>query len=124
MSCSPSSIAPRLFAVLAISLTPVLAMAQTQAPSTPPSDAPVVTASASGAGAPPASPQTGVRSVDGDRQTDQDIQPDGKPHGFISVGVGNRGYREVAGAVTVPVGDTGQATIAISDQQGQGVRVR
>jgi hypothetical protein len=38
--------------------------------------------------------------------------------------VGNRGYREVAGAVTVPVGDTGQATIAISDQQGQGVRVR
>src|SRR5208282_4190149 len=42
---------------------------------------------------------------------------DHKVHGEMSVGVGTNGYREVGGVVTGPVGDDGQATIAIDAGQ-------
>jgi hypothetical protein len=42
---------------------------------------------------------------------------DHKVHGEMSVGVGTNGYREVGGVVTGPIGDTGQATIAIDAGQ-------
>ncbi len=42
---------------------------------------------------------------------------DHKVHGEMSVGVGTNGYREVGGVVTGPLGDDGQATIAIDAGQ-------
>jgi hypothetical protein len=48
---------------------------------------------------------------------------DHKVHGEVSVGVGTNGYREVGGIVTGPIGDDGQATIAIdAGQIGSGRR--
>jgi hypothetical protein len=38
-------------------------------------------------------------------------------HGEISVGVGTNGYREISGVATAPIGDVGQATIAIHSSQ-------
>ncbi len=39
-------------------------------------------------------------------------KPDKNPHGFVSAGVGTNGYREVGGAVCVPVGDRVAVSIA------------
>jgi hypothetical protein len=47
---------------------------------------------------------------------------DHKVHGEVSVGVGTNGYREVGGVVTGPIGDDGQATIAIGTGQAGGGR--
>ena len=66
-------------------------------------------------------PSTG-RTVVGVTTEDVTDQPDTgdraplrdrKVHGAVSVAVGTSGYREVSGVVTGPVGDNGQATIAI-----------
>lgn len=100
----------------ALLLAPAVALAD----SAPGSDAPVATAQ----GAPAAPPSTTDADIkrfiaDGADQ-DAEPQPDHKPHGFVSVGVGTRGYREVAGAVTLPIGDTGQVTVAIDDAKVDG----
>jgi hypothetical protein len=47
---------------------------------------------------------------------------DHKVHGEVSVGVGTNGYRDVGGVVTGPIGDDGQATIAIDAGQIGGRR--
>lgn len=102
----------------ALGLAPAIAQAQAIAAT----DTPVATAS--GSGAPPATPQTAgqtsVQSLQEDGPAHPDVLDDRKPHGYVEVGVGNRGYRQVDGAVTVPVGEDGQATVAISDVQMNG----
>ena len=40
-------------------------------------------------------------------------KPDKDPHGYVSAGVGTRGYREVGGAVCVPIGDHAAVSVAI-----------
>lgn len=40
-------------------------------------------------------------------------KPDKTPHGEVWAGVGTHGYRQVGGAVCVPVGDHGQVTLAV-----------
>jgi hypothetical protein len=42
---------------------------------------------------------------------------DNRVHGEVSVGVGTNGYRQVSGVATAPIGDIGQATIAIGSEQ-------
>jgi len=44
--------------------------------------------------------------------------PDRKPHGVVEAAVGTGGYRSGAAVVTMPVGDCGQATIAIESSRG------
>ena len=39
-------------------------------------------------------------------------KPDKKAHGMVSAGVGTHGYREVGGAVCVPIGDHGAVSLA------------
>ncbi len=39
-------------------------------------------------------------------------KPDKAPHGEVSAGVGTHGYREIGGAVCVPVGDRTAVSIA------------
>lgn len=90
---------------------------------TPADAAPVATAA--GAPAVPATPapSTEIRAADpadaGPDLADEDAPPDRKLHGYVEVGVGNRGYREVSGAITAPLGQTGQATIVIGSGQGR-----
>jgi len=97
-----------------------------QAQSVAPSDAPITTATQKGSGAPPTAvgQSNEVQSVQGDPDADLPPANDGKPHGYVQVGAGNHGYREISGAVTVPVGDDGQATIAIDNVQGDGLTRR
>lgn len=114
------AVPPRSLAwtILALAFCASPALAQTAV------DGPVATAA--GQVAPPAPVQTDVKTT---RQGSPDVADpsaagadDRKPHGYIDVAAGNRGYREVSGAVTLPVGKTGQATIAIGDEQGDGWR--
>jgi hypothetical protein len=115
-----SAISPRFLAstMLALALTTAPALAQTAA------DGPVATAA--GQAAPPAPTPSDVKTTGQSGPDPADPSAAGaddrKPHGYIDVAVGNRGYREVSGAVTLPVGKTGQATIAIGDEQGDGWR--
>jgi hypothetical protein len=53
---------------------------------------------------------------------DQSAPADRKIHGEISVGAGTGGYREVDGEASAPIGDTGQADIAIDAGQISGRR--
>jgi hypothetical protein len=101
----------------ALVMTPRLAAAQTQ-----PQPGEVVTTAQPGLGA----PISRVRGPIGETTedvTDQDDSKDDAPvrdhkvHGEIMVGVGTNGYRQVAGAVTVPIGDVGQATVAVDQSQ-------
>jgi hypothetical protein len=41
-------------------------------------------------------------------------KPDKDPHGFVTAGVGTNGYREVGGAVCVPIGDHTAVSIAVN----------
>lgn len=43
---------------------------------------------------------------------------DGNPHGEIAVAVGTGGYRSVYGRTTIPVGKTGQVSLAFEDTRG------
>lgn len=43
---------------------------------------------------------------------------DGKPHGEVWVGAGTRGYREVGGVVTQPIGKCASVTIGVSKTEG------
>ncbi|QUD87672.1 hypothetical protein [Phenylobacterium montanum] len=107
-------------AVLALALLASPALAEEPQAS----DAPVATAK----GAPAAPPDTTAADIQqfvADGADDQkEPLPDHKPHGFVSVGVGTGGYREVAGAVTVPIGDKdqGQVTLAIDAGKVDGRR--
>jgi hypothetical protein len=49
---------------------------------------------------------------------------DRQPHGQVWAGIGTRGYRNVGGVVTQPIGDCGQVTIAIDHSEGGGWRRR
>lgn len=42
---------------------------------------------------------------------------DNRIHGEVSVGVGTNGYRQISGVATAPIGDVGQATVAIDSEQ-------
>ncbi len=42
---------------------------------------------------------------------------DNRVHGQVSVGVGTNGYRQVSAVATAPIGDVGQATVAIGSEQ-------
>jgi hypothetical protein len=51
-----------------------------------------------------------------------DVQDDGpvrdnRVHGEVSIGVGTNGYRQFSGVATAPIGDIGQATVAIDSEQ-------
>ena len=43
---------------------------------------------------------------------------DRRPHGEVWVGVGTRGYREIGGVVTQPIGDCASVTVAFSHTEG------
>jgi hypothetical protein len=49
-----------------------------------------------------------------------DGKADKSPHGEVWAGVGTRGYREIGGAVCVPVGDSSAVTIAVDTGQIDG----
>jgi hypothetical protein len=51
--------------------------------------------------------------------------PDRAPHGEVWVGVGTGGYKTAGAVVTAPLGDCGQATVAVSrTDYGHGRRAR
>jgi hypothetical protein len=102
-----------VFAAAACLLAPAAAWAED-----PASDAPVATAKGSPA-APPDTTATDIKNFIAEGEGDKEPLPDHKPHGFVSVGVGSRGYREVAGAVTVPIGDKDQGQVTLAIDAGQ-----
>lgn len=111
---------PILAAIAALALAPGLALAQQQSAASADSQV-VPTASGAPAAPPRVAPSGEVASVS-DAVAQEDVEDDGpvrdnRVHGEISVGAGTNGYREVSGAATVPIGDTGQATIAVDSQQ-------
>jgi hypothetical protein len=76
--------------------------------------------------APPAQPTLSkprdqVASVS-EAQAAADVEDDGpvrdnRVHGEVSIGVGTNGYRQFSGVATAPIGDVGQATVAIDSEQ-------
>jgi hypothetical protein len=51
-----------------------------------------------------------------------DVEDDGpvrdnRVHGEVSIGAGTNGYRQFSGVATAPIGDVGQATVAIDSEQ-------
>ena len=113
-------------ALLSFALTsgPTLAQSQPQSQAKPPAGEVVATAQP-GTGAPTSAAPAAPGAVNEDL-SDQDETDDRGPvrdrnvHGVVSVGVGTGGYREVSGAVTGPIGDNGQATVAIDAGQING----
>ena len=107
-----------LFAAVLL-IAPGAAFAQAAAPADP--DQVVNTAPAGPAAPPKTTPNGQVASVS-DAAHEDDVEDDGpvrdnRVHGEITVGAGTNGYREVSGAATVPLGDTGQASIAVDSEQ-------
>jgi hypothetical protein len=49
---------------------------------------------------------------------------DRRPHGEVWAGIGTRGYRELGGVVTQPVGKCGSVTIAVDKMESDGPRRR
>lgn len=45
-------------------------------------------------------------------------QADGRPHGEVWAGVGTRGYRQMGGVVTQPLGGCGSLTVMIDRSEG------
>jgi hypothetical protein len=111
---------PILAVIAVLALAPGVTMAQQQ--SAAPADGQVVSTASGAPAAPPhAAPNGPVASVS-DAVAAEDVEDDGpvrdnRVHGEISVGAGTNGYREVSGVATVPIGDTGQATIAVDSTQ-------
>jgi hypothetical protein len=101
-----------------VALAPAMACAQAAAQSDP---GQVVATAPAGPAAPPAKPSGQVASVsdaaDADSVQDDGPVRDNRVHGEITVGAGTHGYREVSGEATAPIGDIGQATIAIGSDQ-------
>jgi hypothetical protein len=50
----------------------------------------------------------------------EDGKTDKSPHGAVWAGVGTRGYREIGGAVCLPLGDNGAVSIAVDAGQING----
>jgi hypothetical protein len=101
-----------------LALAPATAFAQAAAPSDP---GQVGAPAPAGPAAPQAKPSGHVASVS-DAAAEDSVQDDGpvrdnRVHGEVSVGVGTNGYRQVSGVATAPIGDIGQATIAIGSEQ-------
>jgi hypothetical protein len=113
----------RTLATTALFLAPATA-ANVQAALAAPSGQVISTAH----GAPPAAAKADTQIAEWleDTSGDDVSQPtpvrDHKVHGEVSVGVGTKGYREVGGVVTGPIGDDGQVTIAIDAGQIGGGR--
>ena len=101
-----------------LALAPALGYAQTSAAP----DAPVATGK--GQSAPPTTPQTEVQSAYDDSAWAPEVsvkrEVERKPHGFIGAGIGTGGYRQVYGAVDLPIGETGDLIIAIDDTHFNG----
>ena len=57
------------------------------------------------------------REVPAERVARCQAPPDRKPHGEVWVGVGTRGYREIGGVVTQPIGDCGRITLGFSHSE-------
>ena len=57
-------------------------------------------------------PLVGPCGAVGEIRDGEPQKPDKDPHGYVSAGVGTHGYREVGGAVCVPVGDHTAVSIA------------
>jgi hypothetical protein len=111
---------PILAAIAALVFAPGLAMAQQQTAA--PADDQVVPTASGAPAAPPRTASNGQVASVSDAAAAEDAEDDGpvrdnRVHGEISVGAGTNGYREVSGAATVPIGDTGQATIAVDSEQ-------
>lgn len=104
----------------------LLAPAAALAADPPAADAPVATAPiATAKGAPAAPPDTTAADIknfiaEGADAKSGEPLPDHRPHGYVEVGAGTRGYREVSGAVTMPVGDQTQVSVAIDAGQVDG----
>jgi hypothetical protein len=105
--------------VAVLALAPGAAFAQAAAPADP---AQVVATAPSAPAPPPQQKPDGQVASVSDAAADDSVKDDGpvrdnRVHGEISVGVGTNGYREVSGVATAPIGDIGQATIAIGSEQ-------
>jgi hypothetical protein len=95
-------------------------------------------ANATGGGAPPAPAAGAYPTMIADRDNEHDdrgpvpvgpcgspyksvnggpLKQDKDPHGEVWAGVGTHGYRDVGGAVCVPVGKNAQVTIAVDSTQ-------
>jgi hypothetical protein len=101
----------------ALLLAPGAALAQDAAPG----GSGQVVATAPQAQPPLSRPNGQVTSVS-DAVAAADVEDDGpvrdnRIHGEISVGAGTNGYREINAVATAPLGDSGQATIAIGSEQ-------
>jgi hypothetical protein len=80
-----------------------------------------VVATAPASPPPPVKPSGQVASVS-EAEAAAEARDDGplrdnRVHGEVSVGVGTNGYREISGVATAPIGDVGQATIAVDSEQ-------
>lgn len=97
-------------------------VAATPAPVAPAADAPLATAKGTPA-APPSTTQADIQRFIDEGAADDKSEPlpDRKPHGYVSVGVGTRGYKEVSGAITAPVGNA-QVSLAIDTGSVDGRR--
>jgi hypothetical protein len=112
-------------ALVSLALTAAPTWAQSQ--QARPQSGEVVATAQPGTGAPtsaaPAAPGAVNEDLsDQDETDDRGPVRDRKVHGVVSVGVGTGGYREVSGAVTGPIGDNGQVTVAIDAGQINGRR--
>jgi len=110
---------PILAAIAVLVFAPGVALAQQQMAA--PADGQVVPTAAGAPAVPHAAPSGQVASVS-DAAAAEDVEDDGpvrdnRVHGEISVGAGTNGYREISGVATAPIGDVGQATIAIDSEQ-------
>jgi hypothetical protein len=96
-------------------------------------EGPIATTSSAQASAPQPSaappPLPASQGVAGDGQPvamgpcgPEKVKPDGTldtaPHGEVSAGVGNHGYREIGGAICQPVGQNGAVSVGIDATQG------
>jgi hypothetical protein len=68
----------------------------------------------------------GQPSEDGQKLARTGCTPpdDRRPHGEVWAGIGTRGYRELGGVVTQPIGKCGSVTIAVDKMESDGPRRR
>jgi hypothetical protein len=104
--------------LLAVLVAPAMAVAQaasatdSQVVATAPTTQPALQAK------PDAQPATVSDANEAAEEADDQAPTrDRRVHGEITVGAGTGGYREVGGAATVPIGETGEASIAIDAGQ-------
>ena len=107
------------FSTLGLVLALAPALASAQAPVTPTSTSETVATAQPGSGAPPTATASKepLATDDPDDAAAAPPHADRRIHGVVGAGVGANGYREVFGAATVPIGTTGQVSIAIDSEQ-------